>query len=92
MSHEGSLLADLASSTAGDVVPRRTETVEGGGEGSRSSVLGDLEQQVDRGDPGTEPYVIVAVTGEVTDGHSDVMSSRFAFVRVGADGTVTNTD
>ncbi|GAA4740217.1 helicase-related protein [Gordonia alkaliphila] len=44
----------------------------------------------DPNDPGGEPYVIVAMTGEVVDGHGTVVSRRFAFVRIDADGTVSD--
>ncbi|MFT3662567.1 MAG: helicase-related protein [Gordonia sp. (in: high G+C Gram-positive bacteria)] len=41
-------------------------------------------------DPSTDPYVIVALTGEVVDGRGNTVSRRFAFVRVEADGTVAD--
>ncbi|WP_448223443.1 helicase-related protein [Gordonia iterans] len=41
-------------------------------------------------DPSSEPYVIVAMSGEVVDGHGIAVSKRFAFVRVDADGTVSD--
>ncbi|WP_454163375.1 helicase-related protein [Gordonia iterans] len=41
-------------------------------------------------DPSAEPYVIVAMSGEVVDGHGIAVSKRFAFVRVDADGSVSD--
>ena len=35
-------------------------------------------------DPGTVPSVIVAMTGEIVDGHGITVSKRFAFVSVTA--------
>lgn len=36
----------------------------------------------------TEPYVLMATTGEILDGHRRVVSKRFTFVSLHADGTV----
>ncbi|MFW0796180.1 helicase-related protein [Gordonia sp. CPCC 205515] len=39
-------------------------------------------------DPGDQPYVLLAMTGEVVDGHRRVVSKRFSFVELRADGSV----
>ncbi|WP_072804376.1 helicase-related protein [Rhodococcoides yunnanense] len=41
-------------------------------------------------DAGTEPYVVMAMTGEVLDGHRRVVSKRFSFVSLHADGSVAD--
>ncbi|MBB4136227.1 helicase-related protein [Gordonia humi] len=44
----------------------------------------------DPSDPGTKPYAVVAVSSEIVDGTGVVVSRRFAFVAVGADGAVSD--
>jgi superfamily II DNA or RNA helicase len=41
-------------------------------------------------DAGTEPYVVMAMTGEVLDGHRRVVSKRFSFVSLRSDGSVAD--
>ncbi|MEZ5211461.1 helicase-related protein [Gordonia sp. (in: high G+C Gram-positive bacteria)] len=57
---------------------------------SRSAALSSGATFLAADDPGTEPYVIVAVSGDIVDGDGDPVSKRFAFVRVAADGTVSD--
>lgn len=39
-------------------------------------------------DPSTDPYVLMAMTSEVLDGHRRVVSKRFSFVSLRSDGSV----
>ncbi|WP_298446192.1 helicase-related protein, partial [Gordonia sp. (in: high G+C Gram-positive bacteria)] len=57
---------------------------------SRSAALSSGATFLAADDPGTEPYVIVAVSGDIVDGDGEPVSKRFAFVRVAADGTVSD--
>ncbi|MBM7367770.1 helicase-related protein [Gordonia hydrophobica] len=45
---------------------------------------------LDPSDPGTAPRAIVALTTEIVDGAGTVVSKRFSFVSVAADGTVAD--
>lgn len=57
---------------------------------THSAALDSGTVMFDRNDPGTQLYVIVALTGDVVDGNGERVSRRFAFVRVDADGIVTD--
>ena len=41
-------------------------------------------------DPAEQPYVLMAMTGEVVDGNRRVVSKRFSFVELRADGSVVD--
>jgi len=45
---------------------------------------------VDAADPGDQPRVIVAMTGEIVDGTGRVVSKRFSFVDLRPDGTASD--
>jgi superfamily II DNA or RNA helicase len=44
----------------------------------------------DQSDPGDQPRVIVAFTGEIVDGTGHVVSKRFSFVELRSDGTTVD--
>ncbi|UVF77276.1 helicase-related protein [Gordonia mangrovi] len=55
--------------------------------------LPDLQRGTTLFDPldsATEPYVLLAISSEVLDGHQHVVSKRFAFVELRADGSVVD--
>ncbi|MBX4421329.1 hypothetical protein K4H00_25315, partial [Mycobacterium tuberculosis] len=41
-------------------------------------------------DTATEPYVLMAMTGEIHDGHRRVVSKRFSFVALHSNGSVAD--
>jgi len=45
---------------------------------------------IDRNDPGTAARLVVALTSEIVDGTGTMVSKRFSFVTLGADGAVAD--